>query len=167
MKVVDQMKLTTLAYIEKNNQYLMLHRNKKINDENKNKWIGIGGKFNMNETPLECMKREVLEETGLTVIDYKYHGVVTFMSNQYETEMMHLFVVTSFLGQEAKTDEGELKWINKYDLLNYPMWQGDIIFLKLLEQDHPFFKLLLKYQDDSLIEAKLDDHKLDLEVWLK
>ena len=161
------MKMTTLCYIENNHQYLMLYRNQKANDENRNKWIGIGGKFDINETPIECMKREVLEETGLSVMRFLYKGIVTFVSNQFETEYMHLFKVTHFSGKLTYTSEGELKWIDKDQLVHYPMWQGDIIFLKLLDQDIPFFSLKLKYQGDQLLEAILNETPLDLKVWLK
>jgi 8-oxo-dGTP diphosphatase len=150
------MKQTTLCYLERGDEYLMLHRTKKKNDENHDKWIGVGGKFEANESPEDCMRREIFEETGLTVSDYRYRGIVTFVSDIYETEYMHLFTVTDWTGEARECDEGELAWIKKQKLFDLTLWQGDRIFLKLLQEDVPFFSLKLTYQGDELIEAVLD-----------
>ena len=150
------MKMTTLCYLERGDEYLMLHRTKKENDENHDKWIGVGGKFEANESPEDCMRREILEETGLTVTDYRYRGIVTFVSNLYGTEYMHLFTVTNWMGEARECDEGELAWIKKQKLFDLTLWQGDRIFLKLLEEDVPFFSLKLTYEGDELIEAVLN-----------
>ena len=150
------MKQTTLCYLERGDEYLMLHRTKKKNDENHDKWIGVGGKFEANESPEDCMRREIFEETGLTVTDYRYRGIVTFVSDIYETEYMHLFTVTNWTGEARECDEGELAWIKKQKLFDLTLWQGDRIFLKLLEEDVPFFSLKLTYRGDELIEAVLN-----------
>ena len=150
------MKQTTLCYLERGDEYLMLHRTKKKNDENHDKWIGVGGKFEANESPEDCMRREILEETGLTVTDYRYRGIVTFVSDLYETEYMHLFTVSGWTGEARECDEGELAWIKKQKLFDLTLWQGDRIFLKLLQEDVPFFSLKLTYRGDELIEAVLD-----------
>lgn len=150
------MKQTTLCYLERGDEYLMLHRTKKKNDENHDKWIGVGGKFEANESPEDCMRREIFEETGLTVTTYRYRGIVTFVSDIYETEYMHLFTVTDWTGETRECDEGELAWIKKQKLFDLTLWQGDRIFLKLLEEDAPFFSLKLTYQGDELTEAVLN-----------
>lgn len=150
------MKQTTLCYIEKGNKYLMLHRIKKENDENHDKWIGVGGKFEDGESPEDCMLREVREETGLTVTDWKYRGIVTFVSDVCQCEHMHLFKCTEFSGKICECDEGVLEWIDKSDLMKLPMWEGDAIFLKLLDSDRPFFSLKLVYRQDVLVGAVLD-----------
>ena len=154
------MKQTTLCYLERGDEYLMLHRTKKKNDENHDKWIGVGGKFEANESPEDCMRREILEETGLTVTDYRYRGIVTFVSDLYETEYMHLFTVSGWTGEARECDEGELAWIKKQKLFDLTLWQGDRIFLKLLQEDVPFFSLKLTYQGDELIEAILNGKKI-------
>ncbi len=150
------MKMTTLCYLERGDEYLMLHRTKKENDENHDKWIGVGGKFEANESPEDCMRREILEETGLTVADYRYRGIVTFVSDIYETEYMHLFTVTDWTGEARECDEGELAWIKKQKLFDLTLWEGDRIFLRLLQEDAPFFSLKLTYRGDELTEAVLD-----------
>ena len=150
------MKQTTLCYLERGDEYLMLHRTKKKNDENHDKWIGVGGKFEANESPEDCMCREILEETGLTVTGYRYRGIVTFVSDLYETEYMHLFTVSDWTGEARECDEGELAWIKKQKLFDLTLWQGDRIFLDLLQKDVPFFSLKLTYRGDDLIEAVLD-----------
>ena len=154
------MKQTTLCYLERGDEYLMLHRTKKKNDENHDKWIGVGGKFEAGESPEDCMHREIFEETGLTVTDYRYRGIVTFVSDIYETEYMHLFTVTDWTGEARECDEGELAWIKKQKLFDLTMWQGDRIFLKLLQEDVPFFSLKLTYRGDELIEAVLNGKKI-------
>ena len=154
------MKQTTLCYLERGDEYLMLHRIKKKNDENHDKWIGVGGKFEAGESPEDCMHREIFEETGLTVTDYRYRGIVTFVSDIYETEYMHLFTVSDWTGEARECDEGELAWIKKKKLFDLTLWQGDRIFLKLLQEDVPFFSLKLTYRGDELIEAVLDGKKI-------
>ena len=149
-------KQTTLCYIEREGSYLMLHRTKKENDENHDKWIGVGGKLEYGESPDDCMRREVLEETGLVVTAYRYRGIVTFVSDLYGTEYMHLFTITGFEGAVKECDEGDLEWIKKSRLLTLPMWEGDRIFLSLLDRDHPFFSLKLVYKGETLECAVLD-----------
>ena len=156
------MKMTTLCYLEKDEKYLMLHRTKKVNDENHDKWIGVGGKFEDRESPEDCMRREIFEETGLTVTAFRYRGIVTFVSDKYPTEYMHLFTVTDWMGSEKKCDEGELAWIAKKELLSLPMWEGDRIFLELIaDQKTPFFSLKLTYEGEKLTEAVLDGKEIE------
>lgn len=150
------MKNTTLCYVEQGDKYLLLHRNKKQNDENEGKWIGIGGKFEDKESPEDCMLREVYEETGLAVTDYRYRGIVTFISDRWPTEYMHLFTAHGFTGTVTDCDEGELKWIEKSRLADLPQWEGDRIFLDLIGRDTPFFSLKLVYEGDRLTSAVLD-----------
>ena len=151
------MKNTTLCYIEKDGAYLMIHRVKKKNDENKDKWIGIGGKLEAGESPFDCARREVLEETGLTLKNIRYRGIITFVSNIDGTEYMHLFSSDSFVGEiKGDCDEGNLEWIKKQDLYSLPMWEGDKIFLELLDTEERFFSLKLVYEGDTLIEDTLD-----------
>ncbi len=154
------MKQTTLCYIEQDNCYLMLHRIKKENDENKDKWIGIGGKFEDKESPEDCVLREALEETGLSLSSYRYRGIVTFVSDIWPTEYMHLFHADGFTGQLKSCDEGVLEWLPKSDLYSLPMWEGDRIFLELLDKDVPFFSLKLVYQGEKLTEAVLNGEKI-------
>lgn len=154
------MKNTSLCYIEQNNSYLMLHRVKKVNDENHDKWIGIGGKFEEAESPEDCMRREMLEETGLTPRNWQYRGIVTFVSDEWGTEYMHLFKCTGFTGEVKECDEGVLEWIGKDKLLSLPIWEGDKIFLRLLDTDCPFFSLKLCYSGDKLTKAVLNGETL-------
>lgn len=151
------MKNTSLCYIENNGQYLMLHRIKKKADENAGKWIGVGGKFEEGESPEECMLREVYEETGLKLNSWRFRGIVTFSYSTWETEYMHLFTADSFSGEIRECDEGELKWIDKNEVLNLPIWEGDRVFLKLLETDRPFFSLKLRYDDNGNLEKVILD----------
>lgn len=147
-------KMTTLCYLEKDGRYLMLHRVKKKNDENHDKWIGIGGHFEENESPEDCMKREIFEETGFIATKWRYRGVVTFVSDVYPTEEMHLFTVTEWNGEQKECDEGVLEWIEKPRLLSLPMWEGDKIFLSLIDsEDTPFFRLKLVYEGEKLVES--------------
>ena len=150
---------TTLCYVEQDGKYLMLHRVKKENDINRDKWIGIGGKFEPGESPEDCLLREAYEETGLTVTDYRYRGIVTFVSGS-DTEYMHLFTAHGFEGTLKTCDEGELEWIEKDKLLELTLWEGDKIFLRLLEEDIPFFSLKLVYDEDRLTEAVLNGRKV-------
>lgn len=149
------MRNTTLCYLEKDGKYLMLLRNKKEIDENKGKWIGVGGHFEEGESPQECVCREVFEETGLTLKEYKFRGIVTFVSDEWGTEYMHLFTATSFDGILRECDEGELRWIDKSEILNLNLWEGDREFLKLLAADSDFFSMKLTYKGDKLIDVSL------------
>ena len=150
------MKLTTLCYIEKDNKYLMLHRTKKQNDANHDKWIGVGGKFEADETPQECLLREVYEETSLTLTSYSLRGIVTFISDEWETEYMFLFTSGEYEGEISECNEGELVWIEKIEIMNLNLWEGDKIFLKLLTEDVGFFSLKLRYRGDELVEHRID-----------
>ena len=147
---------TTLCYIRRGEEYLMLHRIKKENDLNHDKWIGIGGKFEDKESPEDCLLREALEETGLTLTGYRCRGVVTFVSDRWATEYMHLFTADSFTGTLKDCDEGVLEWIPKDQLLKIPHWEGDEIFLDLIWQDAPFFSLKVCYEGDRLVRAVLN-----------
>lgn len=149
---------TTLCYIEKDGKYLMLHRIKKENDLNQDKWVGIGGKFEDKECPYECNRREAFEETGLVLKKCEYRGIITFVSNKWPTEYMHLFTCKDFSGTIKECDEGVLEWVDKKDVYNLPLWQGDKIFLKLIENPNtPFFALKLVYDEDTLASAILND----------
>lgn len=156
------MRNTTLCYIIKDDSCLMLHRTKKENDQSHDKWLGIGGKFEDKESPEDCALREIKEETGLNVTNYRYRGIVTFVSDEWETEYMHLFTVTDFYGEIIECDEGDLEWIKIDDLLSLPMWEGDKIFLNLLASDAPFFSLKLKYEGEKLVLAVLDGKSLNI-----
>ncbi len=149
------MKNTTVCYIEKSGRYLMLHRTKKKNDTNSGKWIGIGGKIEKGETPAECIMREVKEETGLLLIKPLYRGIIHFVSDVFESETMHLFTADEFEGSITECDEGDLKWIDKRKLSEYPMWEGDALFLKQIEENSDFFELTLIYKGDKLSSHKL------------
>lgn len=158
---------TTLCYIEQNGKYLLLHRVKKKNDINKDKWIGIGGKFEEWESPEDCIRREALEETGLTLIRPKYRGIVTFISDgMNETEFMHLFTATEFEGSLKDCDEGVLEWVDKQKVHELPHWDGDLIFLALLERGEPFFSLKLTYKGNVLTEALLNENRVTLNQFL-
>ena len=156
------MRNTTLVHLERDGCYLMLHRVKKENDENRDKWVGIGGKFEPGESPEDCARREVREETGLTMRSWHYRGIVTFVSDQWGTEYMHLFHSADFSGELIPCDEGELEWVDKRRLLRLPIWEGDKIFLRLLDSDEPFFSLKLRYEGDRLVEAVLNGKALPL-----
>lgn len=147
---------TTLCYIEKDGCYLMLHRVKKEHDMNKDKWLGIGGKFEDKESPEDCVLREAKEETGLALMNPEYRGIVTFISDRYPTEYMHLFWANHFTGEIKTCDEGVLEWISKEKLFSLPMWEGDRIFLRLLDEKPPFFSLKLRYEGEELAEAVLN-----------
>ena len=154
---------TTLCYITRGNEVLMLHRIKKKNDNNKDKWIGIGGKFEGEESPDECLLREAWEETGLRLTSWQCRGVVTFLCDGIEGEHMYLFTADGFEGQLKDCDEGELKWVSREFLDELPKWEGDKIFLDLLWQNAPFFLLKLHYQNDRLIQAVLNGKELPLD----
>lgn len=151
------MKMTTLCYIENNDCYLMLHRTKKKKDVNKDKWIGVGGHAEGNETPQECLLREVREETGLLLTSYKFRGLITFISDEYEAEMMCLFTADGYTGELITCDEGELEWVKKSDVPQLPTWEGDAQFLKLLLEDEKrFFAMKLRYEGERLVEKSVE-----------
>ena len=151
------MKNTTLCYVERDGKYLMIHRVKKVNDMNKDKWIGIGGKFEERETPFDCIRREMLEETGLVPNKLSYRGLVTFVSNEFGTEYMHLFHTDDFSGQLLEDcTEGNLEWVDKDKITELPLWEGDKIFLDLLQRDVPFFSLKLVYEGSTLVSHALE-----------
>lgn len=147
------MKNTSLCYIEHNGKVLMLYRNKKKDDANKGKWIGIGGKFKENESPEECMLREVYEETGIKLSKWKYRAVITFVSDSCEGEYMHLFTAKADSFDFIECTEGELKWIDKANLFSLNMWEGDKAFLELINKNEDFFSLKLCYKGDKLIRV--------------
>ena len=151
---------TTLCYVTRGDEVLMLHRVKKKKDLNKDKWIGIGGKFEGEESPDQCLLREAKEETGLTLTSWRCHGVVTFLSDQYEGEYMYLFTADGFEGALKECNEGDLQWVSRAFLNQLPKWEGDEIFLNLMWQDAPFFLLTLRYQGDTLTEAILNGKKI-------
>ena len=153
---------STLCYLERGDAYLMLHRVKKKHDLNHDKWIGVGGKFEEGESPEDCILRETREETGLVLTNYRYRGLVTFVSDQAPTEYMHLFTATGWSGTPIPCSEGELAWIPKSDLLQLPMWEGDRIFLELLDTEGPFFSLKLRYEGERLTQAVLNGKELPL-----
>lgn len=151
------MKNTTLCYIEKDGAYLMLHRVKKKNDENKDKWVGIGGKFEDGESPFDCVRREITEETDLIPEKLMYRGIVTFVSDIYGTEYMHLFTCNKFSGTlKENCDEGVPEWVKKDEVEKLPIWEGDKIFFGLLSENAPFFSLKLIYKGDSLIAHTIE-----------
>ena len=151
------MKMTTLCYIENNDCYLMLHRTKKKKDVNKDKWIGVGGHAEGNETPQECLLRGVKEETGLLLTSYKFRGLITFISDEYEAEMMCLFTADGYTGELITCDEGELEWVKKSDVPQLPTWEGDAQFLKLLLEDEKrFFAMKLRYEGERLVEKSVE-----------
>lgn len=150
------MRNTTLVHLEKDGCYLMLHRVRKEADENHDKWVGIGGKFEPGESPEDCALREVFEETGLTMRSWRYRGIVTFVSDEWGTEYMHLFWSDDFTGALRDCDEGELEWVDKRHIFTLPIWEGDKIFLRLLMDDsQPFFSLKLVYEHDEMTSATL------------
>ena len=149
---------TTLCYIEKDGAYLMMHRVKKKNDMNHDKWVGIGGKLEARESPYDCVKREILEETGLVVDKPIYRGGITFVSDLYGTEYMHLFTANEFEGEiKPDCDEGRLEWVRKDAVCDLPIWEGDKIFFGLLNSGEPFFSLKLVYEGDRLISYALNE----------
>ena len=152
------MKLTTLCYIEKDDKYLMLHRVKKETDLNHDKWVGVGGKFEPDETPEECMLREVREETGLTLTKYQFRAILTFLSDEWETEYIHLYTASEFTGTLLECDEGNLEWIPKSEIDKLKLWEGDKIFFKLLRETEDFFSLKLRYEGEKLVETKLTQY---------
>ena len=160
------MRNTTLCYLENDRgEYLMMHRIRKEHDVNHEKWVGVGGKFEDGESPEECVLRETQEETGLTLTEYRYCGIVTFVSDRWETEYMHLFHATAWRGTMAKDcPEGVLEWISKTRLAALPQWAGDRIFLRLMDEGGPFFSLKLRYEGERLAYAALNGKQLEAEL---
>lgn len=153
--------LTTLCYIERDDSYLMMHRVKKENDINKNKWIGVGGHFEESETPEECLLREVREETGLELTSWKLRGIITFSTDIYPTEYMFLYTADGYTGEMIECNEGNLEWVKKADVYDLPIWEGDKVFFKLLEEQEEFFSLKLRYEGDKLVETVLNGKELE------
>ncbi len=158
---------TTLCYVERDGKYLMMHRVKKENDLNKDKWVGIGGHIEETESPGECIRREAMEEAGLTLHSVKPRAFITFVSDEWGTEYMHLFTTDDFSGELIECDEGELCWVDKRAVYDLPIWVGDKIFFKLLEEDVPYFYLKLVYEGDRLTEAVLNDVPVDPKKYLQ
>ena len=157
------MRNTTLCYIHNDRgQTLLLHRVKKENDLNKDKWIGVGGGFEDKESPEDCLLREVYEETGLILTRWRYRGIVTFVSDKWETEYMHLFTADEYTGDIKECDEGTLEWVDNARIPDLPAWAGDRIFLRLIAEDAPFFSLKLEYTGEALTAAVLDGVALDV-----
>ena len=157
-----QTSLSTLCYLEREGSYLMLHRTVKKNDINKDKWIGVGGHFEEDESPEECVLREVKEETGYTLTSWRFRGIVTFVSGNGVTEYMHLFTADGFTGEQTECDEGQLEWVPICEIENLNIWEGDKIFLRLLAEEVPFFSLKLVYDgQDTLVSALLNGRKLE------
>ncbi len=160
-KPFPKSQLTTLCYLVRDGQYLMLHRVKKENDINRDKYIGVGGHFEHGESPDECLKREVLEETGLSLLSYRARGIVTFLYGEDVTEYMHLYTAEAWEGSLKECDEGELVWVDIDKVNDLPIWEGDKIFFRLLSEDAPFFSLKLVYdREDRLQEARLNGERL-------
>ena len=159
------MGMTTLCYIEKDNKYLMLHRIKKEHDINKDKWIGVGGHFEHGESPEDCMFREVMEETGLTPLSYRFCGIVTFLSDmgteKEAWEYMCLYHIEEFKGEIKECDEGVLEWVDKEKILDLDLWEGDRLFLRYMQERRPFFSLKLVYEEGNLTAAVLDGKPLE------
>ena len=155
---------STLCYIEnEKSEYLMLHRVKKKDDMNQDKWLGVGGKFEDGESPDECVLREVREETGLTLTDYRYRAVITFTSDRWETEYMHLFTASGYQGELKECDEGDLEWVPKSSVQELPIWEGDKLFFRLIDdRESPFFSLKLRYEGETLVYAALNGRELAL-----
>ncbi len=152
--------LTTLCYVEKDGQYLMLHRAGKKQDVNQDKWIGIGGHFEAGESPEECLLREAREETGLTLTSWRFRGIVTFIAEGWPPEYMCLYTADGFEGTVSECNEGALEWVPIDRLEELNLWEGDKIFLRLLAQEAPFFSLKLTYRGDELLSASLDGRRL-------
>ena len=156
------MRNTTLCYIRRGDEVLLLHRVKKEHDENHDKWVGVGGKLEPGESPEDCLLRETREETGLTLTDWRYRGLVTFVSDEWGTEYMHLYTAGGFTGELKNCDEGDLVWLPWARLPELPIWEGDRVFLRLIDEDAPFFSLKLRYEGETLAEAVLDGRPLPL-----
>ncbi len=157
---MERLPFTTLCYVEKDDCYLMMHRVKKKQDVNQDKWIGIGGHVEEGESPEECLLREAKEETGLTLTSWKFRGLITFLSVGWGTEYMCLYTADEFTGELSECSEGELLWVPKAQIETLNLWEGDKIFLRLLAKGAPFFSLKLVYQEDILVRAVLDGREM-------
>lgn len=155
------MRETTLCYLERDGQYLMLHRVRKKNDPNHDKWIGVGGGMEEGETPEECLLREVREETGFTLVEYQKRGVVDFISDVCENEVMHLYTASRWSGEMIDCNEGVLKWVNRDAVVHLPLWAGDRVFLRLLAENVPPFHLRMEYRGDALIRVLLNGEEIE------
>lgn len=151
--------LSTLCYIEKDGKYLMLHRTKKKNDINKDKWLGIGGKFEEGESPEECIIREVKKKTGLTLNTYKLRCVVTYVSTNWETEYMYVFTSNDFVGELIECNEGDLQWVQKDKVTELNTWEGDKIFVEKIKNNDAFFTVKFNYDGEKLIKYDLNEYK--------
>lgn len=163
MEKHNRLPFTTLCYLEQDGKYLMMHRVKKENDINREKWIGIGGHFEKDETPEECLFREVKEETGLTLTSWRFRGIITFQSDRWVTEYMCLYTADGFEGELTECREGDLVWVPKEDVISLNLWEGDKIFFRLLNENAPFFSLKLKYVGDELTEVCLNGKELSVQ----
>ena len=163
MKGRKKTNLTTLCYLERDGAYLMMHRVKKAHDVNHDKWVGVGGHFEPDESPEECLLREVREEAGVVLDRYRLRGVITFSSDAWQTEYMFLYTADAWHGELAgpeDCDEGRLAWVRKEEVCRLPIWEGDKIFFRLLAAERPFFSLKLRYEGDALVEKALDGRPL-------
>lgn len=148
---------SSLCYLEKDGKYLMLHRTKKQNDINKDKWLGVGGKLEEKESPEDAIKREVKEETGLTLQSFTMRGIVTYLSNQWETEYMFVFTSTDFTGDVIECNEGDLVWVEKEKVPDLPTWEGDKFILEYLDKKDVFFSMKFIYEDEKLVEYEITE----------
>ncbi len=155
--------LSTLCYIQRGHEYLMLHRTVKKNDVNKDKWIGVGGHFEQDESPEECLLREVREETGYRLTSYQFRGIVTFISGDGVTEYMHLFTADGFDGEPIECNEGVLEWVDIDQIMQLNIWEGDKIFFRLIDENAPFFSLKLVYDGNGgLLQAVLNGKDMEI-----
>ena len=143
----------------------MLHRTVKENDVNKDKWIGVGGHFEEGESPEECLLREVREETGYTLTSWCYRGIVTFVYGADVVEYMSLYTADGFVGERVACDEGELEWVDKARIRELELWEGDLIFFRLLEKNYPFFSLKLVYDKNSVLRDIRREERFIRSMW--
>ena len=151
------MTLCAECYIQKDNKTLMLYRNKKENDINEGKWIGLGGKFELGESPEECLLREVREEAGVTVTEYQLRGILTFQILDKPDEPLYIFIytVSAFEGEIGMCEEGTLEWIDNEKILDLNLWEGDRLFWSWLLEEKGFFSANFKYREDKLVNHEV------------